>query len=274
MPEDLINVLLVDDEEDFLSATSRALTRRGFRVYRASTGEEARSLFRLHEIDVAILDVRIPDADGHALFFELKGSGPRTEFIILTGHGDVQKACEMGSQGVFAYLSKPCDPEVLADEIRRAVAVRDEIGSRGPSGEAVPPGGSPPVTVLLVDDEPDFLASMKRILTRRGLQVRCASSGPEALEALKVGGVDVAVLDVRMHGMDGLELLRRIRPAWPEIEVIVLTGHATVDVAIQCMREGAFDYLFKPHEPDALVDRIVAASQRRRSQDARSGDPA
>jgi DNA-binding NtrC family response regulator len=115
-----------------------------------------------------------------------------------------------------------------------------------------------------VDDEEEFLASMARALTRRGFGVATARGGLEALAALREGDVDVAVVDVKMPGMDGIELLSRIKRDSPAVEVILLTGHATVDLAIQGMKQGAFDFLFKPHEPDDLAAKIRIAAGRRK----------
>ena len=248
-----INILLVDDEEAFVLAASKALSRRGFNVFTALSGDEGRSAFRAHVIDVAVLDVRLPDADGHDLFYEFKSWRPETQFIILTGHGDLKKAFEMGSQGVFDYMSKPCDMDVLADRIRAAVS------GRNPNMES---GNLPGVRVLLVDDEPDFLASMERILRRRGLAVLSAQSGQDALDALASSEVHVVVLDVKMPGMDGVEILERIKQQHPRVAVIMLTGHATMGTAVKCMQMGAFDHLFKPHAPEELVSKILIAAEK------------
>ncbi len=248
-----INILLVDDEEAFVLAASKALARRGFNVFTALSGDEGRAAFRANVIDVAVLDVRLPDADGHDLFYEFKSWRPETQFIILTGHGDLKKAFEMGSQGVFDYVAKPCDMETLASRIRAAAS------GRNPNDEAA---NLPGVRVLLVDDEPAFLASMERILKRRGLAVISAQSGHEALEILASGDVHVAVLDVKMPGMDGVEILERIKQRHPRVAVIMLTGHATMDTALKCMQMGAFDHLFKPHAPEELVNKIIMAAEK------------
>lgn len=204
MPAELVNVLLVDDEADFLSAMGRALARRGFNVLTATCAEEARSVLGLNEIRLAIVDVKLPDADGHDLVLELKGRPPGVEFMILTGHGDLQKACEAGALGVFAYLANPCDPDDLAGHIRRTTgtgqrapeAVRRVAGTDH-AGSA-PEAPAPATGVLLVDDEPESLTSMKRVLARRGLDVFCAGSGDGALRLLAAAPVRVAVVDLRM----------------------------------------------------------------------------
>ncbi len=119
------------------------------------------------------------------------------------------------------------------------------------------------MTVLLVDDEPDFLSVVARRLERRNMHVLSAGSGEEALATLETHPVDAVVLDVKMPGMDGIETLKRIKVAYPEMEVIMLTGHADLEVAISGMALGAFDYLLKPADIDELMFKLRDASRTR-----------
>ncbi|HBR05803.1 MAG TPA: two-component system response regulator, partial [Desulfovibrio sp.] len=100
------------------------------------------------------------------------------------------------------------------------------------------------VSVLLVDDEAPFLETLRKRLTRRGLAVETAGDGAAALAALERGVcVDVVVLDVKMPGLSGLDVLQKIKTLHPLVEVVLLTGHATLEGAVDGMRLGAFDYL-------------------------------
>jgi two-component system, NtrC family, sensor kinase len=121
--------------------------------------------------------------------------------------------------------------------------------------------------VLLVDDEIDFLSSLAQRLELRGLPVLTASSGAEALEILDREPQDVVVLDVRMPGMDGIETLRRIKDRHPQVQVVMLTGHADLESSIEGMRFGFFDYLTKPVKLAQLVEKIDEAFSRRRGEE-------
>lgn len=123
--------------------------------------------------------------------------------------------------------------------------------------------------VLLVDDEVEFLDTLVKRLTKRGLQIEKAKSGEEALARLKQQRFDVAVVDVRMPGLDGIQTLRELKKNDPLMEVIMLTGHASVEVAIQGMEIGAFDYLMKPMDTDELLFKLQDAFQRRQIQEAK-----
>ena len=129
-----------------------------------------------------------------------------------------------------------------------------------------------PPSVLLVDDEEPFVAAMAKRLKKRALTVQTALSGGEALEKLKGGGssnVDLVILDVKMPGMDGLEALEKIKSAHPLVEVIMLTGHATIESAIEGMKAGAYDYLMKPCDLDLLMSKIQDAVSKKRGHEAK-----
>jgi DNA-binding NtrC family response regulator len=124
--------------------------------------------------------------------------------------------------------------------------------------------------ILLVDDEVPFVETMTKRLDKRGLKVVSAYSGQEALNILdKESGVDVIILDVKMPGMDGIETLKESKKRHPLKEVIMLTGHATVETAIEGMKLGAFDYLMKPCDIDTLVSKVSEAARKKQSHDAK-----
>ena len=122
--------------------------------------------------------------------------------------------------------------------------------------------------VLLVDDEAPFVDTMTKRLAKRKLTVFKSYSGEEALETLKQNSkIDLAILDVKMPGMDGIETLKEIRKEFPLVEVIMLTGHATVETSIEGMRLGAFDYLMKPCDMDVLIEKVNAAVSKKRDHE-------
>ena len=120
------------------------------------------------------------------------------------------------------------------------------------------------VKVLVVDDELDFLKLIKRRLERRNVDVFIVPGGKEALEFLKDNPVDVAILDVRMPGLSGIETLKEMRKRFRGTEVIMLTGHGSVQSGIEGMSHGAYDYVLKPFSIDDLLERIRAASEHAR----------
>ena len=117
--------------------------------------------------------------------------------------------------------------------------------------------------VMLVDDEKDFRETLCKRLKKRKLDVVSAGGGREALAKLEENPVDVVVLDVRMPDMDGIETLKEIKKGMPSVEVIMLTAHADVQVAVEGMELGAFDYLMKPMDIDELLYKLQDAYKKK-----------
>lgn len=110
--------------------------------------------------------------------------------------------------------------------------------------------------ILIVDDELEFLELMTNRLQKRGFTVVTCSSGESALEAIGKEAFDAMVLDVKMPGMDGIEVLQRVKQGQPDLPVLLLTGHASVEAAMTGVESGAADYLLKPVPFNDLVVRL------------------
>lgn len=117
--------------------------------------------------------------------------------------------------------------------------------------------------VLLVDDEEEFVETLADRLEMRDMEAGAVFNGEQALDAVKKEEPDVIVLDVKMPGIDGIEVLRRVKKAYPNVEVIILTGHGTEKDEEAARNLGAFDYIRKPADIEFLVPRIAKAFQRR-----------
>jgi DNA-binding NtrC family response regulator len=122
--------------------------------------------------------------------------------------------------------------------------------------------------VLLVDDETPFLEITEKRLAARNVETLTATTGEECLEKLAAHEtLDVVVLDMKMPGMDGIDVLKNIKKDYPLIEVIMLTGHGTMETAIKAMKKGAFDFLVKPFNIDELLFNIETATQKKREHE-------
>jgi len=121
--------------------------------------------------------------------------------------------------------------------------------------------------VLVVDDEKDFLEMTVKRMQKKGIDTVGVMSGNEAVEKISNENFDVVLLDVKMPGMDGVETLREIKRLKPLVEVIMLTGHASVESGIEGMKLGAFDYLMKPMELDKILETIQDAYKKKSLQE-------
>jgi DNA-binding NtrC family response regulator len=127
--------------------------------------------------------------------------------------------------------------------------------------------------VMLVDDEVDFVETTAKRLEKRNIETITAFGGEECLKKLKTNQtIDAIVLDVKMPGMDGLETLKRIKQDFPLMEVIMLTGHATMEYGIRSMKLGAYDFLTKPFDIETLVAILIEAADKKQSCEAEIKD--
>lgn len=117
--------------------------------------------------------------------------------------------------------------------------------------------------ILLVDDEIVFTGNMSKLLTTRGYRVTAVNSGDAAIKALEEEKFDVVVLDLKMPGMDGIATLTEIKKLGLFTETLILTGHGSIDTAMDAIRLGAYDYLTKPCEIDELVEKIEGAWEKK-----------
>jgi DNA-binding NtrC family response regulator len=124
--------------------------------------------------------------------------------------------------------------------------------------------------ILLVDDEERFRDNLQKLLRAQGLTVTARDNGLTALSELKLQPYDVVVLDIRMPGMDGLATLSEIKKIAPGVEVIILSGHASMDAALAINRLGGYDYLMKPCPLDELLLKIDAAYEKKVERETRT----
>ena len=127
--------------------------------------------------------------------------------------------------------------------------------------------------IMLVDDEVSFVETMAKRLSMRNMEIISAFSGEDCLEVLKTHQtLDVIILDVKMPGMNGLEMLKKIKAGFFRTEVIMLTGHATIESGIDGMKLGAYDFLTKPCDIEELVSKVEDATKKKRTHDEKIKD--
>lgn len=126
------------------------------------------------------------------------------------------------------------------------------------------------LNLLLVDDEEQFLTTAKKLMDKRGLNTFVCTNGFDALRILKERRIDVVLLDLKMPGIGGVDVLRKMKQNYPEVEVILLTGHASVESAVEGLKIGAFDYLLKPSTIPDILDKVKEAYDRKLAREEKA----
>lgn len=276
-------ILLVDDEQEYVEVLSARMAEDGFDTFVAFSGEEALDALEENPPDVMVLDLRMPGLGGLEVLDRVRKDHPRTQVVILTGHGNEAVEREARRRGAFDFLQKPADYVGLKAVIGRAwafakgaaKAVGDDLrmtfmeseavsvasGQEGPSAARRKGEAEGSLKVLLVDDEEDFVKTLADRMQMRALDSGAALSGEEALDILGYDPPHVMILDLNMPGMGGMGVLREVRRGFPEVQVIILTGHGSPAEEAEARRLGAFEYLRKPVEFRDLVSCVHAAGQ-------------
>jgi DNA-binding NtrC family response regulator len=289
-----IRVLLVDDEEDYVRTMAERMDMRDLESTVALSGEEALDVLETNPPDVIVLDLRMPGMHGMEVLEKVKEEHPHIQVIILTGHGGEKEEKEARRLGAFEYVQKPADLGSLVSTIRGAwrrsiQAAKDFIKDQGEefdrtmTAAALAEGGLPDdarevmerahglarearsqvgkkaLKILHVDDEEDYVRTMSERLEMRDMGSDVALNGEEALSMLEGDLPDVMVLDLKMPGLSGLEVLEAVKEKYPSVEVIILTGHGSEKERTEALRLGAFAYLQKPVDIQELMAEVRKA---------------
>ena len=230
MKKEKLKILLVDDEKEFVESLSERLELRNLEADVVYDGEQALDALKKGKHDVMVLDLRMPGIDGIEVLRQAKKRNPNVQVVVLTGHGTDKDEAMAKKLGAIAYLKKPVDIDHLIGALKKEK-----------------------MKVLLVDDEREFVESLSERLELRTLEADVAYDGEQALDVLKEGKHDVMVLDLRMPGIDGIEVLRQAKKRNPNVQVVVLTGHGTDKDEAMAKKLGAIAYMRKPVDIDRLV---------------------
>ena len=245
------SVLIVDDDRIIREQLGKELKRNFFSTFIAADGETALDLFDREEIDILLIDIRLPDIDGLELLTKVKARKPGCEVIVMTGFGTHDIAIQSLRRGAIDYLEKPIQSEDLNAAIGRAkekLSEKEELTYRN--------------VLLVIDDDEEILKLMTRTLEKEGYDVHGASDGTEGLNIIEKTKVDVIITDIQMKGLNGIEVFQQAKKMYRDIEGIMVTGHKDQQLAIQAVRAGAIDYITKPINLDDLIFAIQKAIER------------
>ena len=250
-------ILVVDDEDIVCQSYRRVLEADGHDMSTATTGEEALGKIAAGRFDVVLLDLKIPGSGGLHLLRAIRRVSPRTEVVVITGYPSVESAKEAIRFGAFDVVTKPLVPNELRRMVSQVLACKlSTTHNRG--AEMV----TPDKRILVVDDEQIVRESYKRALTDAGYTVRTVESGLDALKACRAEPFDVMLADLRMPGMDGIDVAKAVTDEFPETRVVIITGYPSRQSAERAASLGIFDYLEKPLSPERLSQATAAVLER------------
>lgn len=286
--------MIIEADPVFRESLANRLSGEGRRILFAGRITEAKKRVKRNKIDVVVLGLTLLRREGLAILKMIKKARPLTEVITINGSEQIALSIESMKLGAFDDFVGPFNIDALAGRIHDAWLHKRQreaekkpllhrcmdIMAAGAFAEAGEPGMAlaylentknrvletekkeldmEKIKILLVDDEEEFVKSLAERIKMRQLGPDIALNGEEALQIVEDEVPDVMVLDLKMPGIDGMEVLRRVKKAYPEVQVIILTGHGSEKDEKEARRLGAFDYLQKPADIDNLVKYIKRA---------------
>ena len=242
------NILIVEDEKNVRESLRTWLVELGCQVEVTSDGEEALKQISEKEFDLVILDLRLPGKDGLQVLKEARLKKPQLNGIIITAYPAAATMAEAMQIGAVDFLSKPINLpklEKLIQEKTELVKLR------------VKP-------ILIVDDEASMRESLQDWFLDLGYQAETARDGEEALKLIAEKNYGLLILDLKLPGQDGIEVLKKARKHHPDLRGIIITAYPSVDTAREAIKQGAIDYLPKPFELselEKLVEENIAPAE-------------
>ena len=256
-------VLVVDDDRDLCENLWDLLRDRGFRVCLAHDLRHAGEKLQESSFEVVLIDMRIPDGDGSSVFRLVRTTNPESRTMLITGYrSDTdQLVAQLVAEGADAVQYKPFDIPDLIETLGNWPGSRERMPEERDDEHMV---GSPPVDILVIEDDPDARANLRDILELDDHRVTTVGSAAEALEQADLGRFSAIILDRRLPDATAEQLMPKLKAADPDAAVIVVTGYSDLQGAIAALRQGATDYILKPLDPDVLRTSLGRIIERKR----------
>ena len=234
-------ILVVDDDLDTLHNLSDILTDMGYQVDTASNGTAALEMVRHKAYDVALLDLKMPGMDGLTLYREIRKLRSGTVAMVVTAYATTETVSEAKEAGLWQVLSKPVDFSQLLPLVDEAV--------RQP-------------LVMVVDDDHELCENLWDILRERGYRVALAHDDRQAAGQLRGGRFQVVLIDMKLPGGDGRQVLKMVQQADPEARTVLITGFRSEmeELVQKAVQEGADAVCYKPFDVPGLIETIQRLS--------------
>ena len=251
----MATILVIDDERMVCDLLRAVFSRYGHEVLTAFDGRKGLDLFEQHRPRFTLLDLRMPGMNGIEVLTRIRALDPRAAVIVLTGAGSADLENQARQMGVTDFLSKGLSLEALVGTVERVMQqpVKPPASpSQSTDAKKAPSHSQKAGSILVVDDEPPIRELLRKYFSSRDYQVRVAPDGQQALALVDQKSPDIIVLDVHMPGMNGIEVLKRLRAKNYAGGVIFLTSSQDERLLQEGLELGSVDILGKPVDLERL----------------------
>jgi DNA-binding NtrC family response regulator len=268
-----IRILVIDDEPVICDGCRLTLSDRCFAVDSCNSGTKGLEMLLGGEYDLALLDMKLPDMNGMEILHNVKNENPGMYIIVMTGYSSVKNAVDAMKLGAFDYIAKPFSDDELLICVQRAVetkrlkeenlALRHQLSERYDFGNII---GEDPEILKIFDAIRKVAPTDSTVLlsgesgTGKELFARAIHAHSKRA-ARQIVAVDCSTFSSSLLDIDGMEVIKQVKAAKPETEVIVITGYGTTATAVEAMKLGVHDFLPKPFTEDQIKKAIDEALQ-------------
>ena len=246
--EDKASILIVDDNVSLVRTLSFVLKRKGFTVVTARDGLEAIEKVREMPFDIIFLDIKMPIMDGVETHRGIKKIRPEAVVMMMTAYSVEDMVQQALRDGAYGVIYKPLDMDKVM------VLIEDSRKTRQGC------------FIMVVDDDPAICETLNNILTRKGYSVGIAHSGEEALAMARKKSYDVAIIDIKLPVINGLETYLAMKELNPELSAIMMTAYRQEmdDLVEEALRNNAYTCLYKPFEIEGVLKFVNAIQEKQR----------
>jgi len=227
------NILVVDDLRSMRLTLGAILEDAGHNVVMVENGYEAIKAAKKTHFDVVFMDIKMPGINGVQTFREIKKVDPKAVVIMMTAYSVEDLVREALEEGAYAIVYKPFD-------VNKIIALIEELLHEN-------------VLILVVDDQFADRETLKVVLEEKGYRVATAKDGTEAVEMVKAKHYDVIFLDVKLPGMNGVEVFEQVKAIDPKAAVIMMTGYSEEDSVRKAISQGAYTCIYKPFDMEKVI---------------------
>ena len=245
----MAKILVIDDDGIVRDALTAFLSHSGHQVICASDGGNGVLAYRNNLPDLVILDRDLPVLTGSGVFKKIREISMKTPIIILSGYDAPEDAEAYLRDGAASFLSKGDGLYGVLDEVNRTLGVKTPAQEPAAAPWTAAPPAKPPAAsslVVVADDDSGVADVLLRALTSLGCEAVRAEDGVKAVELIRARKPVMALLDISMPKKTGVQVLRELVQEMPDTDFMMITGNDDEEVARDCLRLGAFDYIPKP----------------------------
>lgn len=231
-------IIVVDDKFEDREVVCNVLEQKGYKTVSVESGEQAIEIFKRGKADIAFIGVKMSGVNGFTTLEKVKKLSPEVGVIMMTAYEQqkyMKKALELGA---FTCLHKPLRMDVIIKTVEKIK--KEKIKKRAKR-------------VLLVEDDENLAKTITLILEEEGYFVDWVKDGGQAIKKSKEGYYSNSIVDYKLPDMNGIEVVKKIKKINPKINIIFVSGYATLDIAVKALREHVSDFFSKPVDPDVLI---------------------